>query len=213
MKNIKEEITLNDRFNLVEILSVDHTYLKECICILLTEDVHEKERLFYARTFLDTLEKYTSAIEKTVYDSLIDMEELHDQVIEQIIKCTLLSSSAGKMLEYINQFKILDDISYAKLKKLARQVDYFITRENEYFLPQVQVTLNHEILNEMGFQYMILRQFTPHELENYPFLQKEIYYSVHGAKRNIYQWSGDFIKKVNGYIGSLVSQSTYFIKS
>lgn len=213
MENIKEEITSNDRFNLIEILSIDHTYLKECICILLTEDVHEKERLFYARTFLETLEKYTSAVDKTVYDSLIDMEELHARIIEQIIKTTLLFGAAKKQLKHINQFKKLDDISYAKLKKLARQVDYFITKKNEDFLPLIQATLNQEILNEMGFQYMILRQFTPHELENYPCLQKEIYYSVQGAKRNIYQWSGDFVKKVNGYIGSLVSQSTYFIKS
>ncbi len=213
MENIKEEITGNNKFNIIEILSVDHSYLKECTCILLTEDVHDKERLFYARTFLDTLSKYTSSTEKTVYDSLIDMDELHNQVLEQIIKCTLIASSAEKLSSRINDLKKLDDITYAKIKKLARQVDFFITKKNETFLPLLLKSLYPEILNEMGFQYMILRQFTPQDLENHPYLQREIYYSVHGAKRNIYQWSGDFMKKVNRYIGALVSQSSYFIKS
>lgn len=213
MENIKEEIAKNHKFNIIDILSIDHSYLKECICILLTEEIHQNQRLFYARTFIDTLQKYTSSIEKTVYDSLIDMEEMHSHILEQIIKSTILASSAEKIASKISELKTLDDISYAQIKKLSRQADYFIKKNNDTFLPLIRKSLYPEILNEMGFQYMILRQYTPQDLENYPELQKEIYYSVHGAKRNIYQWSGNFMKKVNRYIGSLVSQSSYFAKS
>ena len=70
------------------------------------------------------------------------------------------------------------------------------------------------ILNEIGFQYMILRQFTPQDLRDYPGLQSQIYQStfteLKKSRKNIYQWSGHFIKKVNRYISSLVVQSPPF---
>ncbi len=213
MQNISEEIATDNSFNIIGILLIDHSYLRKCINIILDEKADKHEKLFYTRTFLDTLTKHSAAEEKTVYDSLIDMEDLHSKVLESEVEHSIMERLISLLWPRMSRMKELDDVTEAEIKTLAKIVRSHIDEEERVLFPLMKENLDPGILNEIGFQFMILRKFTPQDLENYPDLQKEIYYTVSNSKRNIYQWSGDFMKKVNRYIGAIVSQSPYFIKS
>lgn len=213
MQNISEEIAKDNSFNILDILLIDHAYLRECIKIFLNDNADKHEKLFYARTFIDTLTKHSSSEEKTVYDSLVDMDEIHSIILEGEVEHSIINMMISTLSARLVRMKDLDDVTEAELKILAKIVQNHITEEEKILFPLLRENLDSGILNEIGFQYMILRKFTPQDLEGHPELQKEIYYSVCNSKRNVYQWSGDFVKKVNRYIGSIVSQSPYFIKT
>lgn len=213
MQNISEEIAKDNSFNIIDILLIDHSYLRECIDVLCNERADKKQKFFYARTFLDTLIKHTSAEEKTVYDSLIDMDELHSTVLECEVEHSLMHKMITSLAARFLRINEMDDVTEVEVKVLAKMVKSHIRDEEKHLFPLMKKNLDQSILNEIGFQFMILRRFTPQDLENYPALQKEVYYSVSNPKRNIYQWSGNFVKKVNRYISSLVGQSSNFIKT
>ncbi|TDP55314.1 hemerythrin-like domain-containing protein [Bacteriovorax stolpii] len=213
MQNISEEIAKDNSFNIVGILLIDHAYLRECIEVILNDEADKHQKLFFARTFLDTLTKHSAAEEKTVYDSLIDMDELHAKVLECEVEHAIVERMISTLWPRMARLKDLDDVTEAEIRTLAKIVRNHIDEEERTLFPLIKENLDQSILNEIGFQFMILRRFTPQDLENYPELQKEIYYNSCNSKRNIYQWSGDFVKKVNRYIGAIVSQSPYFIKT
>ena len=73
MTSINEEIAVNNSFNIIDILLIDHAYLKECIAVLTNDYAHKNEKIFFARTFLDTLKKHSESEEKTVYESLSEI--------------------------------------------------------------------------------------------------------------------------------------------
>ena len=51
MTSINEEIAVNNSFNIIDILLIDHAYLKECIAVLTNDYAHKNEKIFFARTF------------------------------------------------------------------------------------------------------------------------------------------------------------------
>ena len=215
MQNISEEIATDNSFNIVDILSIDHGYLKECIRVLINDQADLHEKLFYSRTFLDTLKKHSSSEEKTVYDSLSDMDEFRKHILEGVVEHDIIKRNYKKLIPRLAQIKNLDEVTGVEMKVLAKLVKVHIEEEERELFPKMRNTLDNAILNEIGFQFMILRRFTPQDLENYPELQKEIYASTMDkspSKINVYKWSAGFVKKVNGYISSLVGQSG-FIKN
>ncbi len=212
MQNISEEIATDNSFNIVDILSIDHGYLKECINVLIDDRADPHEKLFYSRTFLDTLKKHSTSEQKTVYDSLSDMDEFRRHILEGEIEHDMIKRKYKTLIPRLAQLKNLDDITEVEVKVLAKLVKAHIEEEERELFPKMRNALDNAILNEIGFQFMILRRFTPQDLENYPELQKEVYaptLSKNASKRNVYQWSASFVRKVNGYIGSLVGQSNY----
>lgn len=211
MQNISEEIATDNSFNIVDILLIDHSYLKECINVLLNNHADLHEKLFYSRTFLDTLKKHSTSEEKTVYDSLSDMDEFRKNILEGEVEHSMIKRKYQTLIPRLAHMKNIDDITEVEIKVLAKIVKQHIEEEEIELFPKMLNTLDTAILNEIGFQFMILRRFTPQDLENYPELQKEIYTQAlsnnPNSKRNVYQWSAGFVRKVNGYIGSIVSQS------
>ncbi|MBC7430224.1 MAG: hemerythrin domain-containing protein [Bacteriovorax sp.] len=212
MQNIGEEIATDNSFNIVNILLIDHSYLKECISVLINDHAEIHEKLFYSRTFLDTLKKHSMAEEKTVYDSLVDMDEFRKNIIEAEVEHDMISRKYRKLIPIIGQMKKLDDITSIEIKVLAKLVKQHIEEEEQELFPKMRNNLDSAILNEIGFQFMIMRRFTPQDLKNYPDLQKEIYaptldMNPASSKRNVYHWSASFVRKVNGYIGSIVGQT------
>lgn len=212
MQNISEEIATDNSFNIVDILSIDHSYLKECISVLMDDNAFLQEKLFYSRTFLDTLKKHFHSEQKTVYDSLSDMEEFRKKILEGDIEHLMIMQKARMLIPRLSIIKQLDEVTEMEIKVLAKLVKSHIDEEERELFPKMRKTLDSSILNEIGFQFMILRRFTPQDLENYPELQKEIYAPTmdkNYSKRIVYKWSAGFLRKVNGYIGSIIRQNGY----
>ena len=211
MTNISEEIAVDNSFNIVDILLIDHVYLKECIAVLTNDYANKNEKIFYARTFLDTFKKHSEAEEKTVYESLSEMEELRMQILEGEAEHGMAKFKYESLIPRLIKMKILDDVTEAEIKVLAELVEHHIDEEETELFPKIRYSLDQGILNEIGFQFMILRQFTPQDLEDYPELQSQLYQQnsteLKRSRKNIYQWSGNFVKKVNRYISSLIAQS------
>lgn len=211
MKNISEEIAVDNSFNIIDILLIDHAYLKECIAVLTNDYAHKNEKIFYARTFLDTLKKHSVSEEKTVYESLSEMDQLRMLILEGEAEHGMAKFKYDTLIPRLAKMKVLDDVTEAEIKVLAELIEHHIDEEETEFFPKMRYNLDQAILNEIGFQFMILRQFTPQDLKDYPELQAQIYQQnftePKRSRKNIYQWSGNFVRKVNRYISSLVAQA------
>lgn len=211
MTNISEEIAVDNSFNIIDILLIDHAYLKECIAVLTNDYAHKQEKIFYARTFLDTLKKHSISEEKTVYESLSEMDELRMQILEGEAEHGMARFKYETLIPRLAKMKVLDDVTEAEIKVLAELIEHHIDEEETELFPKMRYNLDQGILNEIGFQFMILRQFTPQDLKNYPELQAQLYQQnftePKRSRKNIYQWSGNFVRKVNSYISSLVAQA------
>lgn len=210
MTNISEEIAVDNTFNIVDILLIDHSYLKECIEVLTDRNADKGEKLHYSKSFLDTLKKHSEAEEKTVYDSLIDMDELHMQILEGEAEHSQARFKLDTLTTRLSKMKNLDDVTEAEIKVLAEIVKHHIEEEEAELFPKMRASLDRGIMNEIGFQFMILRRFTPQDLKNYPELQHQVYQQAtidqKPSRKNMYQWSSHFVKKVNRYISSLIVQ-------
>ena len=208
MTNINEEIAENNCFNIVDILLIDHAYLKECISVLTNDYAHKNEKIFFARTFLDTLKKHSESEEKTVYESLSEMDDLRKIILEGEAEHGMARFKYESLIPKLQKMKILDDSTEAEIKVLAELIEHHIDEEESELFPRMLQGLDSGILNEIGFQFIILRKFTPQDLKDYPKLQSQIYQKTFidskKPRKNIYQWSGNFVKKVNRYISSLV---------
>jgi hemerythrin-like domain-containing protein len=211
MTDISEEIAVDNSFNIIDILLIDHAYLKECIAVLTNDYAHKNEKIFFARTFLDTLKKHSVSEEKTVYESLSEMDELRMMILEGEAEHGMAKFKYDKLIPRLAKMKVLDDVTEAEIKVLAELIEHHIDEEETELFPKMRYNLDQGILNEIGFQFMILRQFTPQDLKDYPELLAQIYQQnftgPKGSRKNIYQRSGNFVRKVNRYISSLVAQA------
>ncbi len=212
MTNISEEIAVDNSFNIIDILLIDHAYLKECIAVLTNDYANKNEKIFYARTFLDTLKKHSVSEEKTVYESLSEMDEMRKLILEGEAEHGMAKFKYETLIPRLAKMKVLDDVTEAEIKVLAELIEHHIDEEETELFPKMRYNLDPGILNEIGFQFMILRQFTPQDLKDYPELQAQMYQQNFSepkrSRKNIYQWSGNFVRKVNRYISSLVAQTT-----
>lgn len=212
MTNISEEIAVDNSFNIIDILLIDHAYLKECIAVLTNDYANKNEKIFYARTFLDTLKKHSVSEEKTVYESLSEMEEMRKLILEGEAEHGMAKFKYDTLIPRLAKMKVLDDVTEAEIKVLAELIEHHIDEEETELFPKMRYNLDPAILNEIGFQFMILRQFTPQDLKDYPELQAQMYQQnftePKRSRKNIYQWSGNFVRKVNRYISSLVAHTS-----
>ena len=211
MTSINEEIAVNNSFNIIDILLIDHAYLKECIAVLTNDYAHKNEKIFFARTFLDTLKKHSESEEKTVYESLSEMDGLRKLILEGEAEHGMARFKYDSLIPRLEKMKTLDDSTEAEIKVLAELIEHHIDEEETELFPKMLYALDSGILNEIGFQFIILRKFTPQDLKDYPELQAQIYQTSFTepkrSRKNIYQWSGNFVKKVNRYISSLIVQA------
>jgi hypothetical protein len=215
LQNIKEEIANDNSFNIIKILFIDHSCLKECISII-NNDINDfQKRSFYLNNFLKTLKIYIKAKVSTVYDSINEMDEFRKHIIKAEIECVVMVRKYKKLLPRIIELKSFDNKTMSEIKVLVNLVKQHIEETEQELFLKLRTNLASKILNEIGFQYMIMRRFSQKDLEKFPNLQKEIYVpSLNKAhvskKKHINHHSAIFVKKVNKYINSLVGQFNYF---
>ena len=154
-------------YNIKDILYFDHSYLKECIEILKEEDGDAQEKLEFAKIFLDKLQHHSEAEKKTVYALLKDQEEFHDFILEGEIEHAIVDSKVKMLMPKIKNVNKLEDELKAEMKVLAELVEHHIEEEENELIPKLD-KLDEDILNEIGMEFIKLRQFNENEMADYP---------------------------------------------
>lgn len=191
-----DEIMQNNKFNIVDVLLMDHRYLKDCIKYLKDDDEDKRVKLKHAKTFLDALHKHSEAEKKAVYAPCLKVKDLKMNILEGQVEHGITDAKVKMLIPKLTGLRTLSDEIEVELKVLAELVEHHIKEEEEEMFPKMKKDLDKTILNEMGFQFMKLRSFTVKDLRNYPKLQKE----VSGIRKLGHRLSGNFIAKVQKHV-------------
>lgn len=168
-----DEIAHDNKFNILNILEMDHKYLNECIKVL-KGNSEKKDKIRYAKTFLDALKKHSEAEKKVVYSCLIKIEDMKKEIMEGEVEHNIADHKIRQLIPKLTGMRILSDELEVEIKVLAEIVEHHIKEEEAGLFPKMKRDLDRIILNEMGFQFMKLRSFTTKDLRQYPKLQKEV---------------------------------------
>lgn len=161
--------------NVIDLILIDHGYVKECIEVLTDEEADKREKLSYAKSFLDTLQKHSMAEKKTIYPYLLDNEELHFNILEAQIEHGIVDQKVRTLKRKLAGVRTLKDELEAEFTVLAELVRHHVKEEEEEILPKMQQEVDEEDLNNLGAEFMKFRKFTAKDLEDYPqFLQAPI---------------------------------------
>lgn len=191
-----EEIMQNNKFNIVDVLLMDHKYLKDCIKYLKDDDEDKRVKLKHGKTFLDALHKHSEAEKKAVYAPCLKVKDLKMDILEGQVEHGIADAKVKMLIPKLTGLRTLSDELEVELKVLAELVEHHIKEEEEEMFPKMRKDLDKTILNEMGFQFMKLRSFTVKDLRQYPKLQKE----VSTIKKLGHRISGNFIAKVQKHV-------------
>jgi len=173
-RDMEDSIASNDHFNIIELLLLDHTYLKDCIDVLKDEEEETKVKMKYAKGFLDALEKHSTGEKKALYAPLQEVEDLRSHILESIIEHGIVDDKVKKLSKKLTSARSLDEEMEAELKVLAEIVEHHVEEEEDELFPKMRKDIDAEILNQMGYQFMVLRQFTEKDLEDAPELIDEM---------------------------------------
>lgn len=173
-RETEESIASNDHFNIIEVLLLDHTYLKDCIDVLKDEEEDPKVKMKYAKGFLDALEKHSMGEKKALYSPLQEVDDLRPHILESIIEHGIVDDKVKKLTKRLTSARSLDEEMEAELKVLAELVEHHVEEEEDELFPKMRKDIDSEILNQMGYQFLVLRQFTEKDLEDSPELQEEM---------------------------------------
>jgi hemerythrin-like domain-containing protein len=191
-----EEVTSSNKFNIVNVLLMDHKYLKEEIKILKNEDADKKSKIRAAKSFLDALYKHSEAEKKAVYAPLVKVKDLKKDILEGQIEHGIVDAKVKMLTTRLTGLRTLSDELEVELKVLAELVEHHVKEEEEELFPKMKKDLDKTILNEMGFQFMKIRSFTAKDLRDYPKLQAE----MTGLRKLGHKISGNFIAKVQQHV-------------
>ena len=168
-----QEDTQN-KFNITDLLKLDHSYLKESIKILKSDEKDKKTKLKQGESFLDALIKHSVAEKKSVYIPCLKIKDLKMDILEGKVEHGIIDGKAKMLTKKLTGLRTLSDELEVELKVLAEIVEHHVKEEEEDLFPKLKKDLDRSILNEMGFQFMKLRNFTTKDLEHYPKLQEEV---------------------------------------
>lgn len=193
----------NNKFNIIDVLLMDHRYLKEGIKVLKSDDADKKSKLKAAKTFLDALHKHSEAEKKAVYAPLVKVKDLKMDILEGQVEHGIVDAKVKMLTSKLTGLRTLSDELEVELKVLAELVEHHVKEEEDEMFPKLRKDLDKTILNEMGFQFMKIRSFTTKDLRSYPMLQKE----VSGIRKLGHRISGNFIAKVQKHTTKAASHS------
>lgn len=191
-----EEVTTNNKFNIVDILLLDHKYLKECIKVLKDNDEDKRTKLKIAKCFLDAVHKHSEAEKRSVYAPLLKVQDLRREMIEGEIEHGIIDSKVKMLTAKLTGLRTLGEELEIEMKVVAELLEHHIKEEEGGVFPKMKKDLDKTILNEMGFQFMKLRNFSEKDLRHYPKLQQE----VTGLKKLGHRISGNFIARVQKHV-------------
>lgn len=185
--------------NVIDMILIDHRFVKECIETLTDEHADKNKKLAVARGFLEALQKHSDAEKEVVYTPLESEEEFHFNILEAQIEHGIVDEKVKALKNRVAHSRTLKDEIEAELKVLAELVKHHIKEEESELLPKMSEELDEETLREMGQVFMKVRKMTPQDLHDYPQLQDELVI----WKDDVQKVSSQFLSKMDKYMENL----------
>lgn len=185
--------------NVIDMILIDHRFVKECIDILTNEQTEKAKKFSIARGFLDVLQEHSVAEKQVVYAQLESKEEFHFNILEAQIEHGIVDEKVKQLRPKITHARSLRDEIEAELKVLAELVKNHIKEEESELLPKMSEELDEETLREMGQVFMKVRKMSMKDLHDYPQLQDELV----TWKDDVQKVSSQFLSKMDKYVENL----------
>lgn len=198
-RKVDHEIKRVQDVSVIDLILLDHQYIKEGVLILKDEDAEKKEKLLIAKSFLDAVAKHSLAEKRSIYAPLESNEELHFNILEAEIEHGIVDQKVRSLKTKLSKVRTLKDELEAELKVLAELIEHHLMEEESEILPKMQEEVDEQTLIEMGKAFMKLRKFSPKELHDFPQLGDELIQ----WKDSVQKVSSEFLTKMDKYVENL----------
>ena len=185
--------------NVIDLILIDHRYLKTCIKIFIDEGADKKLKLALAKNFLAAITKHSLAEKKAVYVHLLKHPELHFNILESQNEHDLIDKKVKALRQRFNNTIFLRQEVETELKTLAELLQKHITEEENELLPMMDEYLEDDLLKELGKSFMENRKFSSQDLKDYPELQDELFQ----WKDNIQKVSSEYLAKMDKFVENM----------
>lgn len=185
--------------NVVDLILIDHQFVKECIDVLTDEKADKRKKLSVGREFLEAVATHSMAEKKSIYTPLENNETLHFNILEAEIEHGIVDQKVRSLRIKLSGVRTLRDEVEAELKVLAELVKHHIIEEESNMLPKMKEVIDEEQLSELGKNFMKARNFTAKDLMNYPQLQNDLVQ----WKDSIQKVSSEFLSKMDKFVENL----------
>lgn len=185
--------------NVIDLILIDHQFVKECIEVLTDEKADKRKKLSVAREFIESVATHSQAEKKSIYTPLEKNEDLHFNILEAEIEHGIVDQKIRALRIKLSGIRTLRDEIEAELKVLAELVKHHIIEEESEMLPKMKDVLDEDTLTEIGKNFMKARNFTAKDLMNYPQLQDELIQ----WKDSIQKVSSEFLTKMDKFVENL----------
>ncbi|WP_408097184.1 hemerythrin domain-containing protein [Peredibacter sp. HCB2-198] len=196
MKN--ESVGIQD-INVIDLILIDHRYIKECIEVMIDENADKRRKMSLAKSFLDAVHIHSQTEKRAIYAPLESNEELHFNILEAQIEHGIIDQKIRSIKAKMARVRVLRDEHEAELKVLAEILKKHLIEEETEILPKMKEAIDDATLNELGVNYMKLRKFSPRDLQDYPQLQDELI----EWKDSIQKVSSEFLTKMDKFVENL----------
>jgi hemerythrin-like domain-containing protein len=202
MKKKKKITQTNDviqNLSVIDLILIDHRFIKECIEVLTDEKAEKKAKMAIAKDFLEAVANHSAAEKKAIYAPLEKNEELHFNILEAEVEHGVVDQKVKMIKTKLTNARVLKDEMEAELKVLAELVKHHIIEEESELLPKMNEVIDDESLRELGETFMKIRKFTATDFKDYPQLQDELI----EWKDSIQKVSSEFLTKMDKFVENL----------
>lgn len=185
--------------SVIDLILMDHRFLKQCMEILKSDKIEEKKKLHTAKEFLDALQTHSNAEKKSIYKPLESNEELHFNILEAEVEHGIIDQKVKTLKLKMTHLRKMSDELEAEIKVLCELLNNHLKEEESEILPKMQSELDDRTLDELGASFMRLRKFSSHELGDYPLLEDELIQ----WKDSVQKLSSQFLRKMDKVVENL----------
>lgn len=185
--------------NVIDLVLIDHRFIKECIETLLLDSADKSLKLSLAKGFLETLEKHSIAEKKIIYSRLLNDEEFHFNILEAQVEHGIIDEKIKFLMPKVASSVGLKDELEVELKVLADLVKHHLREEESELLPKMTELLDEESLRSMGEEFMKAREMSSRDVIDFPELQDELV----SWKDDVQKVSSQFLSKMDKYVENL----------
>lgn len=199
MSKIKSTKSYIRDVNIIDIVLIDHRYLKECIELLTDDHANNFKKIEMAKGFFNVLKKHSEAEQEIIYAPLKADEDFHFNILEAQVEHGIVNDKINELRPKVIHAKVLKDEMAVELKVFAELVKHHIKEEESELLPKMRELIEEDTLKIMGHEFMKLRKMTSEDISNYPLLQEELV----SWKDEVQKVSSQFLSKMDKYVENL----------
>jgi hemerythrin-like domain-containing protein len=167
---MEDKVMKNKHYSVVDLISMDHRFLRDSGRILLDDQADPSDKLSEARIFLNLLKMHCSAKARTVYSDLKNEDEFKREIMDTQSRHRNVSDRLRSLHGRITEIHWITPELATELKLLAESVSRILDLEERNLLPLMKKQLSELYLCDLGIRYERFRKFTSQELERLPGL-------------------------------------------